>query len=365
MSWLAISPPLADQIPHNAPPVAQMAVAMDRAGRRTLLERGSILIEAGVEPVRRPEMLLDIAWTHPWRGRLSIYLVPGGSLALVIAKGDALTHAVLPVAGGDVKKQMRVTWRWDCATGKGSFWSEQPGQSVMPVWVEVDAPPPLACLPLLLAAKQMTPAFVGPSVDLLAISDELEPVGPVPGLAGGTLVDTPHGPRRADSLGRGDLVSVPGAGAVPILAAIARNVPARGDFAPVRIAAPRFGLMQDVIVAAGQRIVIAGSAVEYLFGRERVLVPARHLIGEGIGRWEAPRRTVTWVQFLLPRQESIQAGGAVLESLHVGRMRRVPRLQEASLLAGYPRASMPDHPVAAWPVLNAFEAVTLAAYRAA
>ena len=69
-----------------------------------------------------------------------------------------------------------------------------------------------------------------------------------------------------------------GGGVVPVLHKLDRVVPARGSLAPVRLRAPYFGLLDDVIVAPEQRLVIDGSEVEYLFNQEAVLVPARHLV---------------------------------------------------------------------------------------
>ena len=70
----------------------------------------------------------------------------------MIARGDRLGHAVLPVAGGDMRSLLRITYRWNCAAGTGTLWAEQPGRNVPPCHVDVDAAPPLPAMPLLLAA---------------------------------------------------------------------------------------------------------------------------------------------------------------------------------------------------------------------
>ncbi len=365
MSWIAVSPALEQQSPPSVRNTRIEASKVLRASRDVWMECGSLMIEARLGPVSSPERVIDIPFDYPTRGRFSINRIPGGSLALVLTCGDEVRHAALSLRHSDHGDLVRLTYRWDVASGQASLWAEMPGQLSMPMRAKLDSPLALPRTALVLAAKKLTKGQVAPEVEVMALSDAIEPVGPMPSLLGRTHILTPDGPRRADALQRGDLVMVPGRGATPIIASISRIVPARGDFAPVLIEAPRFGLQEDVLVAAGQRIVISGSDVEYLFGSEKVLVPARHLIGDGIAHYARPRRTITYVQFLLPGQQSLIAGGAVMESLHVSRLRRRADLQAASLLNDVARAELPDHAVTAHPVLNGFEAVTLASYRAA
>ena len=113
-------------------------------------------------------------------------------------------------------------------------------------------------------------------VAFVALSDEIEPLGPMPGLVGSTPVLTPDGYLPVGHLRRGDLVTTESGETVPVLQSISRRVPARGSFQPIRLRAPYFGLRRDIVVAPHQRLVIRGSQVEYMFGKEAVLVPARH-----------------------------------------------------------------------------------------
>jgi len=129
--------------------------------------------------------------------------------------------------------------------------------------------------------------------------------------------------------------------------------------------APYFGLRQDIMVAPEQRLVITGTDVEYLFGKEAVLVPVRHLAdGTSVRTCEAPT-VVTYTQLILPGHETIQAAGCPLESLYIGRIRRKPDALEASLLAGIDRNILPEHAKPVYPVLQPYEAISLAKQRAA
>ena len=54
-----------------------------------------------------------------------------------------------------------------------------------------------------------------------------------------------------------------------------------------------------------------------------------------------------------------------MQSVNIGRIRRKPPALRASLLAGLNRVHLPEHAPSPYPLLNTFEATTLAAQRAA
>jgi hypothetical protein len=102
-----------------------------------------------------------------------------------------------------------------------------------------------------------------------------------------------------------------------------------------------------------------------MFGREAVLVPARHLIN-GVSAFHAQGPDqITYHQLLLPDHEVLMVAGCPMESLFIGRLRRKPIPLASSLLAGLDRNSLPEHAKPIWPVLKSFEAITLAMSRAA
>ncbi len=187
----------------------------------------------------------------------------------------------------------------------------------------------------------------------------------MPSLAPKTQVATPNGYQEVGELRRGDLVLTADGKSVPDLQTLTRTVPAKGHFSPVLLRAPVFGLQQDIIVAPSQRLVISGSEVEYLFGRESVLVPAFHLLGGTSARAASHRLLTTYTQLLLPGHEALDAAGTVAESLYIGRLRRKKDQLNASLLANLDRNQLPDHGPSIFPVLRAFDALVLAEQRAA
>jgi len=118
-------------------------------------------------------------------------------------------------------------------------------------------------------------------------------------------------------------------------------------------------------VAPNQKIVLRGSEVEYMFGREAVLLPACHLTSHFAAQPAKGPELVTFYQLVLPGHEAVMASGCALISLYVGRIRRKPDQLAASILASIERAQLPEHPQLAWPVLKPYEAITLVSNRAA
>jgi hypothetical protein len=199
----------------------------------------------------------------------------------------------------------------------------------------------------------------------LALSTQIEPIGPMPSMTAHVPLATPWGQREVARLKRGDVVSAADGAGVPILQTVRRVVPARGSFRPIRLRAPYFGLLRDILVAPEQRLVIGGSDVEYMFGRERVLVPARHLVNGVSAMHASGGVTVTYHDLVLPGCDVVQAAGAPLETMFIGRIRRKPVMLAASLLAVFDRNGLPEHALSTYPVLRPFEAITLAETRAA
>lgn len=198
-----------------------------------------------------------------------------------------------------------------------------------------------------------------------AISDEILPIGPMPSLHPATPIATPGGYRTAESLRRGDTVVTDNGDTVPVLHSVRHTVPARGSFAPVRLRAPYFGLQRDIVVAPEQRLVLEGSEVEYIFGQEAVLVPARHLVNGHAAMWHTCGTTTEYVQVVLPGHEALMAAGCAVESLYIGRIRRDADRLDASVLADVPSRLLPEHARPIHQVLGSFEAITLVDQRAA
>ncbi len=340
----------------NAPP--------DLSCPDSLLTRGTILVEAQLSPDHRPHTIIGYKRDHPWCSSLSLSMLPGGGISLVLTQGADVTHATLPDRLPARGETVRMTYAWDAPAREGRLSVEHPGSGRI-FLTRVEAPKPLLLSDLRLLTHTPASGPAGSEVSLLAISTAPEPIGPQATLSPDVPIATPHGYRPAGSLRVGDLVRTMTGQSVPVLDVLRHTVPARGTFAPVRLRAPYFGLRRDIVVAPDQRLVIGGSDVEYTFGRERVLVPARHLVNGTSALTERCSPTVSYVQLLLPGHEVLIAAGTPTESLFIGRLRRKRDLLAASMLHAYPRAHLPEHAQSAYRVLKPYEAMTLAAQRAA
>lgn len=351
MTWIAIAD-------HDGHRFSSRARARDR------LTRGALIVETCVPTDDRPQPLVYFDAPSALPFHLSLQSIPGGGLTLVINQGGEPIHCTVSHSETGRSDLLRATCAWDADRRLGRLALERSDRDE--VLLVPFAPPRAMRLDHAHALFTDTAnRYLAPEVRFIALSDSMEPVGPMPTLCPDTPIATPRGYRAAGSLKRGDTVLAPNGDIIPVLHALSRTVPARGSFRPVRLRAPYFGLQADITVAPSQRLVITGSEVEYLFNREAVLVEVRHLVG---GTAVLPAESgplVTYTQLLLPGHEAVIAAGAIAETLYVGRLRRRKDRLGASILAGLDRQTLPEHGKPLYPVLGAFDSVVLAEQRAA
>lgn len=328
------------------------------------LPRGSFVLEARITGDRSPEELLS--WQAGGRAaaRLSIQSLPDGGVVFVMALGSDLRHATASLTGLGMGDTLRITYSWDLPSQWARLVLERVGSEQLSM-VALEAPLPLRLSHLHAILCDRPRRKMHPDVAYIALSTAIEPVGPMPGMTARTPIITSYGLRKAAEISRGDLVRSDRDGLVSVLHTIRRLVPARGAFRPVRLRAPYFGLAEDIVVAPDQRLVIGGSDVEYMFGRERVLVPARHLVNGVAAMHCTGGLTVCYHGLILPHNEPVKTLGAALESVFIGRIRRKRVRLASSLLAEIDSHSLPEHAQSAYPVLRPFESLTLLDKRAA
>lgn len=203
------------------------------------------------------------------------------------------------------------------------------------------------------------------AVRYLGVSTRVEPFGPYPTLLKQTRILTADGHVPVSRIRRGDLVRSDTGDLVPVLHLVQRKLPARGDFAPIRLCAPAFGFHEDLFVAASQMLILRGTDIEYMFGSETVLMPARHLLGTPFARPASCGPIVTYYQLVLPRNEGLMAGNVALASMNIGRIRRKPDVLALSSLSGIDRNLLPEHAAARYQTLRSAEALALLDLRVA
>lgn len=149
--------------------------------------------------------------------------------------------------------------------------------------------------------------------------DTLSYVAVTPGDTGlacfvaGTLVDTPAGPRKIETLTPGDQVMTLDAGAMPVRWVGTRQVSGRGAFAPIRFATGQYGATAPVMVSPQHRLLVTGWQAELLFGEAEVLVPAKALINDKTVR-PAFCDQVTYVHLLFDTHQIVTTSGLQSES---------------------------------------------------
>ncbi|SDC64382.1 Hint domain-containing protein [Ruegeria marina] len=364
MSWIAISSQETHRFDLAGLSNLSNSVENGNVSDDELLVRGSLVFETRLPNANRPRFLLHYERRGAWPFHLSLQAIPGGGLILIVHQGGSVLHQVLNIADSGRIETLRLSYAWD-APARAGWLALEHDEREFALLVEVQAPPPLRCGDLRTLFTDGNHRFVSPDMVYFALSDQIEPVGPMPSLLPDTPVATPSGYRALRDIRRGDTVITANGDAVPVLQTVSRTMPAFGSTAPLTVRRPYFGLRQDIVVAPSQRFLLSGSQVEYLFGREAVLVSARHLVG---GHSVTPARagmTVTYGQLLLPSNDAVVTAGTLAESLYIGRLHRRPLHLAASILAGFDRTRLPDHGRPAHMVLRAFDARILAEARAA
>ncbi|UWR03025.1 Hint domain-containing protein [Ruegeria conchae] len=170
----------------------------------------------------------------------------------------------------------------------------------------------------------------------LIVPGELGP----PCFTPGTLIDTPDGPRLAEDLKPGDLVTTADSGAEPVLWVGRTTVAAKGNLAPVRFEAGMFGLVEPLVVSPQHRMLIDDWRAQYLFGHDEVLIAAHCLVnGDTVTRVEGGE--VDYIHLLFRRHEIVFANGAKSESYYPGHaLTQAEQRTQGEVLALFPELSV-------------------------
>ncbi|MFP7569238.1 Hint domain-containing protein [Marivita sp. S2033] len=331
---------------------------------RACVPVGSVVVETRLSPDARPQTLIAYRRNDATQASFSLMSTPHGSVVFVMSQGNDVVHEVIERGREARTETLQITVSWDVSKGFGRLVVARPETEHVLIRDFTMPHAPLLSDLLALSRPQGLTA-IDADVIFVALSTKVEPVGPMPTLSPSVRLETAQGLRMATALKQGDVVRAADGTLVPVLHMVRREVPSLGSFRPVRLRAPYFGLSQDIVVSRHQRLLVNGPEVEYLFGREEVLIPASALVNGYAGHFEPAPRFVTYHQMLLPHHDAVRTPDAALESLYIGRMRRDRAQLSASVLGDTPKALLPEHHRAGYQVLRAFEAISLAEARAA
>lgn len=329
------------------------------------IDVGALVLEGQLPSEHRAATLLEVISHHPTQSVLRIQSIPGEGFSVLITQGKDVFHALVSHTLRARTDSFRLTLNWDTKENTGNLSIEHPGDTALfskPFKGCVAMP---GALVLGTISQMRTRKALDDTLSYVGIHKGRLAVGPCGTMDYHTPILTPRGYREVGTLTCGDTV-VSGKGeVVPVLATFKRTVPAFGSGAPVRLRAPYFGLQSDLVMAGTQCLIVGGSNVEYTFGRDTVLIPARHLVNGTAAIAQPTTGLATYYQLLLPDGDPVVASDVQLESLFIGRLRRRKEIFEYTTLAQMPRHLLPEHATPASQVLRPFEAITLAAMRAA
>ncbi|WP_300515454.1 Hint domain-containing protein [Aliiroseovarius sp.] len=153
-----------------------------------------------------------------------------------------------------------------------------------------------------------TSGSTGPITDTAFVT-----INSIPCFVAGTLIATPHGDKRVETLSPGDMVLTHDNGPQPLRWIGRRVVPALESFAPIRIVADTFGQHGELLLSPQHRVLIRDALAELLFGETEVLVAAKDLVNDrSVRRNEGGE--VEYVHLLFDRHEVIYSEGLATES---------------------------------------------------
>ncbi|MGJ8610173.1 MAG: Hint domain-containing protein [Octadecabacter sp.] len=327
-------------------------------GATDILARGSLLIEVEVHPISTPVNLLRFGTLDPWPSGITVCLEPDGTLRLLMRHGKRHLATALKTTLGTQLQTAHITYTWDAPARKGRLSVHVPDHGHL--WqTDVMAPFPLSMRDAYRMITQSS-CVIDKGVNFAAIADAPCPHGPMPGLAGDAMIDMPSSSVAIRDITAGDFVNVQGARAMPVQWVGRATVPALGRFAPMTLRQPYMGLRRDLVTARDQRVCLAGSDVEYMFGEERVSTAARHLEATNCaGPTENPPPVMTYYQILLQTHEIITVNGTLIESFDGSAILAKQAGLDGSVLAGLPSDMRPRNVGLAAAVLQGYEAVTL------
>ena len=142
---------------------------------------------------------------------------PHGSLVLVIAQGEDVVHEVVERGREARTDTLQVTISWDVHKQLGRLVVARPEtEHVLIRHFAIKRAPLLSDLVALACPKGLTE--IDPDVIFVALSTEIEPVGPMPTLSPSVPIETAHGLSLAMTLKQGDVVRAADGKLVPGIA---------------------------------------------------------------------------------------------------------------------------------------------------
>ncbi|MDP0927720.1 Hint domain-containing protein [Paracoccus onubensis] len=173
----------------------------------------------------------------------------------------------------------------------------------------------------------------------------------------GTLIDTPEGEKRVETLRSGDLVNTRDHGAQLLLwvgSSVMTQVRLQTSpkLRPIRIRAGALGQgcpARDLVVSPQHRILLQSKIAQRMFGSPAILTAAKNLLELPGVEIAEDIAEIRYFHLMLDRHEIVRADGAWTESLYIGEQARLSltesQLQEiAAIYPGLPEKEARQEP---------------------
>ena len=325
----------------------------------TLLTSGTLFIECSYEPGPLPVNILRLFARDPWPSGLTLCLDTDGTLRLLMRHGARHLSRDLATDLQVSESVLQISYTWDCPARRGTLTLYVPDRGTL-FQTDVSAPFPLTLRDATRLMADHTLCKADPSLHFAAVSDSVDPAGPMPAIGARGSIKTPSGETPIDTLRPGEFVSTAQGDVAQVRWVGSQVLPARGRFAPCLLRAPYHGASADLLLGRDQRICLSGSDVEYLFGEERVSAAMHHMIDHrAVLAIDPAPQTVRYYHVLLDRHAVMVVNGAPVESFDVSALLADPGVLPHSVLRDLPPELRPVQSDLALPVLRGFEALTL------
>ncbi|MGR3712231.1 MAG: Hint domain-containing protein [Shimia sp.] len=179
----------------------------------------------------------------------------------------------------------------------------------------------------------------------------------------GTLIRTSEGDMPVERLRKGMLLETLENGLQPIEWIGSSRMQPRLESLPIRIKAGVLDNDRDLVVSPQHRVLLTGARAELLFGTDKVLVKAKHLVNERDVLRCPTDDTIVYFHILLPQHELVFSEGQWSESFMPGPMTRhsFNPLANRSLRMVMSKRGICAQDISARPSLRSFEAAALLA----
>ena len=307
-------------LPHDPHPMLQ-------AGCSLLLEQAALVIE--LRPgLAVPTVALD---HHSPTSAFSVLADPAIGISVLHRQGRTLRRHSLPGPLPDLSSGALITFAWDAP---GRVWA-------LSVTTPDCTPPHRATGPDPIAL----PAQDGWTLCQTTDHPMLHwcglrrlrhtPTGTT--LVGhGTRIATPQGDRPAHSLRPGDQLLCPDGPPLTLRALRSAELPHHGSLAPVILRAGHFPIRHDLLVAPQTVLRLQGEDVDYVFGRDHVLIAAQDFTDPRFALRHRIGRSTRMVGLVTDRPGLILTDGL---ALHTGPTPRTLRPYESAALMAASRGT--------------------------